>query len=395
MTAITGRRFAAAVSLTCSALLATGLFRAGEVRAQTLDTVGIDAPHALIGATVVNPDGRVLEDAIVVVQGDSIACVAANRGCRIPADAHRVDLSGHWIAPGLVDAHVHYSQTGWADGRPDAQDVRDEYPYDATIHHLEHHPHVFGRSYLCSGVTATFDVGGYPWTWNVRDGSLGDPTTPAVAAAGPLLSTRDHWLNLPAERQFIYMAGDSAVDAGAEYLAVNGTDAIKVWFLVGARSDTARLRGLMERTAERARAAGIPLIVHATGLWDAKVAVANGAHLLVHSVSDTLVDDEFLRLAREAGTIYSPTLIVRRGYLQLAARRFDPEPYDRGLDCVDWGTRLKLANGHPPIDIEGGHPLHGITYRLPVASAQVKSCVLLAGLFAEGMTTVTLGALPS
>src|SRR5690606_22980072 len=32
--------------------------------------------------------------------------------------------------------------------------------------------------------------------------------------------------------------------------------------------------------------------------------------------------------------------------------------------------------------------LHGITYRLPVPSAQVKSCVLLAGLFASGRTTV-------
>ncbi len=43
--------------------------------------------------------------------------------------------------------------------------------------------------------------------------------------------------------------------------------------------------------------------------------------------------------------------------------------------------------GFPPIQIEG-RPLHSVDYRLPVASAQVKSCVLLAGLFAEGRTTV-------
>jgi 3-phosphoshikimate 1-carboxyvinyltransferase len=42
----------------------------------------------------------------------------------------------------------------------------------------------------------------------------------------------------------------------------------------------------------------------------------------------------------------------------------------------------------PPLIIEGGSELHGITYRLPVASAQVKSAVLLAGLFAKGTTTV-------
>ncbi len=53
------------------------------------------------------------------------------------------------------------------------------------------------------------------------------------------------------------------------------------------------------------------------------------------------------------------------------------------------GARLSLSGdrGCAPITIHGG-PLHAITYRLPVASAQVKSCVLLAGLFAKGRTTV-------
>jgi 3-phosphoshikimate 1-carboxyvinyltransferase len=44
-------------------------------------------------------------------------------------------------------------------------------------------------------------------------------------------------------------------------------------------------------------------------------------------------------------------------------------------------------DGHPPLHILGTH-LRGITYQMPVASAQVKSCLLLAGLFAEGATTV-------
>jgi len=41
-----------------------------------------------------------------------------------------------------------------------------------------------------------------------------------------------------------------------------------------------------------------------------------------------------------------------------------------------------------PLEIEGG-PLNGIDYTLPVASAQLKSCILLAGLFAQGTTSVT------
>ncbi|MGH8416795.1 MAG: bifunctional prephenate dehydrogenase/3-phosphoshikimate 1-carboxyvinyltransferase [Pseudomonas sp.] len=47
------------------------------------------------------------------------------------------------------------------------------------------------------------------------------------------------------------------------------------------------------------------------------------------------------------------------------------------------------AEGRPPLTIRGSNPLRGIRYVMPVASAQVKSCLLLAGLYAEGRTTVT------
>jgi 3-phosphoshikimate 1-carboxyvinyltransferase len=50
-------------------------------------------------------------------------------------------------------------------------------------------------------------------------------------------------------------------------------------------------------------------------------------------------------------------------------------------------ARVETTDGTPPLTIEGGE-LKGIRYELPVASAQVKSCVLLAGLYAAGRTTV-------
>lgn len=46
-------------------------------------------------------------------------------------------------------------------------------------------------------------------------------------------------------------------------------------------------------------------------------------------------------------------------------------------------------NGRPPMHIKGGEKLKGIHYDMPMASAQVKSCLLLAGLYAEGETSVT------
>lgn len=52
------------------------------------------------------------------------------------------------------------------------------------------------------------------------------------------------------------------------------------------------------------------------------------------------------------------------------------------------GARVESTEGHAPLKICGKRPLSAISYQLPVASAQVKSCVLLAGLFADSCTEV-------
>ncbi|HEX8595242.1 MAG TPA: bifunctional prephenate dehydrogenase/3-phosphoshikimate 1-carboxyvinyltransferase [Pseudomonas sp.] len=46
------------------------------------------------------------------------------------------------------------------------------------------------------------------------------------------------------------------------------------------------------------------------------------------------------------------------------------------------------AEGRPPVSIRGGQPLTGVTYDMPMASAQIKSSLLLAGLYAQGKTAV-------
>ena len=52
------------------------------------------------------------------------------------------------------------------------------------------------------------------------------------------------------------------------------------------------------------------------------------------------------------------------------------------------GARLDAEDGHAPLHVHGGQRLRGIDYPLPVASAQVKSALLLAGLYAEGETCI-------
>jgi 3-phosphoshikimate 1-carboxyvinyltransferase len=60
-------------------------------------------------------------------------------------------------------------------------------------------------------------------------------------------------------------------------------------------------------------------------------------------------------------------------------------PMDRVVDPL---RRMGARAEWPPLRVGGGGPLHGIEFEAPVASAQVKSSVLLAGLYAEGVTEV-------
>lgn len=64
-------------------------------------------------------------------------------------------------------------------------------------------------------------------------------------------------------------------------------------------------------------------------------------------------------------------------------------PVDRiAIPLCQMGARLNAREDRlPPLEIEGA-PLQGITYEMPIASAQVKSCLLFAGLLAEGETRI-------
>ncbi len=96
--------------------------------------------------------------------------------------------------------------------------------------------------------------------------------------------------------------------------------------------------------------------------------------------------------AANAGTLLrllSGILAGQRGRFELTGdESLRRRPIDRVAEpLARMGARVETSAGRPPIAIEGGD-LHAIDYRLPVASAQVKSAVLLAGLYADGRTTV-------
>ncbi|WP_333681228.1 3-phosphoshikimate 1-carboxyvinyltransferase [Dyella sp.] len=82
-----------------------------------------------------------------------------------------------------------------------------------------------------------------------------------------------------------------------------------------------------------------------------------------------------------AGQAFDSTLIGDESLSKRPMRRVT-EP------LAKMGAQIDTPDGLPPLHVRGGRKLHGIRYELPVASAQVKSALLLAGLYAEGGTEV-------
>lgn len=297
----------------------------------------------LQGGTLVNPGAEPVPDALVVVQEGRITCAGTGAACTYPAGAKSLDVSGAYVGPGLVDAHVHYSQTGWVDGRPDAADLRHLYPYDSVVRELEAHPERFHRAALCSGVTAAFDVGGFRWTLDLAKQTRSGADAPLVVAAGPLLST----IELPPEMMgaLKLMKDDSTVRAAVREHHRGGAGAIKVWYIELPDSMRKHARAMLAAAADETRKVGLRLSVHATEADRAREAVEAGAAVLVHGVFNKLMDPPLLAAIRKSGVIVIPTISVLDGYADVFLGRSPAYRYP--LECVDSVTRRKLETVLP------------------------------------------------
>lgn len=342
----------------------------------------VEQTLVLDGASLFDGTGAPLRtDTRLIVTGERIGCIGDAESCPAPEEAGRVSLQGQWILPGLVDAHVHFAQTGWFDGRPDTLDLRDLFPYEEVEARQKSESERYDRAYLCSGVTAVFDVGGFPWSWDRRTAAEHDPAAPHIAAAGPLVTHAPReTLNLPAEQEMLALSDEEAGRAAVRYMAAFGTDAIKIWFLSVSEAERESVDARVVAVGEEAASHNVALIVHATSLREAKVALRAGARLLVHGVDDAPVDDEFLTLAQSQGTIYTPTLTVSDGYLRMyeAVKGITSPTVDDPNHCVDEETRGKILSSsrlrdHPSVqsferDLEAYRERLSASYETKIAN---------------------------
>ncbi|NBB76206.1 MAG: amidohydrolase family protein [Bacteroidetes bacterium] len=301
------------------------------------------ATIVLSGATLFDGTGTgAVENSVIVIQGKEIECVGTEDECEPPADAEVVDVSGKYITPGLIDAHVHFFQTGFFDSRPDAMDLNDTYPFAEVVAYQRQHPQRYYDAYLCSGITGVYDVGGMSWSIDLQQEAEEHERAPHVAAAGPLITpVSGAPFDLPSDKVLVPLETEEAGIKTVQYMSALGSTGVKLWML---DADNEAYMQRVAALAEETERLDNKLIVHATTLDQAKAAVANGAKLLVHSVSDREVDEEFLDMAREQGTYYNPTLIVSSGYMLAyrAAAGIESYNIDDPNRCVDAKSRELL-----------------------------------------------------
>ena len=158
--------------------------------------------------------------------------------------------------------------------------------------------------------------------------------------------------------------------------------------LGGIARGTTRIEGFLEgedclATLGALRALGVPIARPAPGIVEVQGVGRDGLKACTQALDMGNAGTAMrLFMGLLAGQSFDSTLV---GDASLMRR-----PMERAAAPLRlMGARIDTREGRPPVHIHGGQPLRGIDFRMPVASAQVKSAVLLAGLMAEGETRVT------
>ena len=290
---------------------------------------------AIVGATVVHPAAdrahAAIPDATVVIEGGTIRAAGARDSIAVPPGARVIDGRGKWLIPGLIDAHVHFFQSGNLYTRPDVADFNAWMPYAKEVARNRARLPATFKAWLVSGVTSVVDIGGPMWNFEVREAARKSEAAPRVHVAGPLISmVARPQLDLGDPPIIRISTAEEARALVLRELA-HHPDYIKVWYIHRESDDLAKQEAIVRATAEEAHRAGVRLAVHATELVVAKSALRAGADYLVHSVDDAPVDDEFLALAKRNRAIYCPTLFVIMGYRYALSNTWQATPAERRL----------------------------------------------------------------
>ncbi|TMH49012.1 MAG: hypothetical protein E6H59_00685, partial [Betaproteobacteria bacterium] len=237
------------------------------------------AVTAFEGARLIVGDGRVIENATLMVDGTKIAQAGKAADVRVPAGATRVNLAGKTVMPMIIDTHVHLSPTR-----------------DAIVRDLKMRAY-YGVGAALSMGTDNYDV------LDIRSQTIPGAARYLSAGRGittpePGRTTAPYWITSVAE-------GRKAV----EEAAAHKVDIVKIWVdnrdgkykkltpeMYGAVIDEAHKRGLR-------------VTAHLFDLEDAKGLIRAGVDALAHGIRDKDIDDELVAMFKQRpNLILTPNL---------------------------------------------------------------------------------------
>jgi imidazolonepropionase-like amidohydrolase len=296
---------------------------------------------ALVNGTVIDPGtSRTVPNAIVLIEGGRLSAVGDQATAISTKGARVTDCKGKFILPGYIDTHVHFFQSGDLFTRPDAVDLTAVRPYKEEHAWIERNLRDTFARYLRCGITSVVDVGGPMWNFSVRKLASTVEKAPRVAVAGPLISS--------VSRPQLELKGDPPIvkidtpEQGLQWvkkLAAEKPDYVKIWYIVNAENPVEKFRPVVRAVIAESHRLKLRVAVHATELEAARAAVEEGADLLVHSVTDKLVDERFVALLKEKGTILTPTLVVFERYGRAFANKLELTPEEKA-----WGNPEVIAS---------------------------------------------------
>ena len=271
-----------------------------------------------------------------------------------PADAAVVDLRDRTVLPGLIDSHVHLTSDRGGEQALLA-DVRDDDPLHAYEAQLN------GMKTLRAGFTTVRNLGDDKGvTMGLREAvKRGWVQGPRIVDAAQSISTTGghmdgrgalnddlvaHWMpnpeNLCDSVESCRRVVRRQIDRGADVIKFATTGGVNSGTGLATRMFDDEAKALVQT----AHAYGRKVAVHAHGADGIKLALRAGADSIEHG---TVMDDEILKLFKQTGAYYVPTLSTVNGYLERLAK--DPNAYTGAVkEQIDWrigitGQSLKKA----------------------------------------------------
>jgi imidazolonepropionase-like amidohydrolase len=235
------------------------------------------------GARMIVGDGRVIENATLVVEGTKIALAAPTAAVTVPAGATRVNLAGKTVMPMLIDTHVHLSTDR-----------------DALVRDLK------ARAYYGVGAALSLGTDGYELL-DVRGQAI--PGAARFLSAGrgitmqePGRTTAPYWITNAAE-------GRKAV----EELAARKVDIVKIWVDTRDGKYKKLSPDIYGAIIDEAHKRGLRVTAHIFDLEDAKGLMRAGVDALAHGVRDRDIDDELVAMFKQRPNLVLTPNLPDRG----------------------------------------------------------------------------------